>query len=265
VVSLLTFSGWLRWPGDQDTDPDDPILPQVRLISTANVIAAIDSGLLKVSKAQRRAVIDQISKIAFDPLEAAVALVKPAVAKQFLVTYDKSMPYLFDAAMVAYFFVRCDETLSPTFNRARFFIERGGFVNDWETGWKDKRWPYKVSESQIKYSWRYFAASSAFTLAAHLLPFKEVLFLPPDREYSSLEAKQVIDRTPALIEYFRFSRAIHECMLERLDHRSRTRVDQFAFPDSIKPTKLVLDPFEDDQLAIINRYSLKKSKPVGQT
>jgi hypothetical protein len=168
------------------------------------------------------------------------------------------MPHLFDAAMLAYFFVRCDETLSPSYNKALFFIERGGFVNDFETEWKGKSAPYKFSQPQIKLSWSYFATSSAFTLTALLLPLTQLLFLPPDRQYSSLDAKQILDNTELMIRYFSFSRAIHERLVQRLDHRSRMRVDQFAFPDSIKPSCLALEPFEADQLAIIKRYSLKK-------
>jgi hypothetical protein len=257
IVSLLTFSGWLRWPNDSE------ILSQVRLISAANVITAVDRGLFKVPKAQRKRVIDQLCRVEFRLLDAATALVKPAVSHPFLVTYDKSMPHLFDAAMVAYFFVRCDpDAHPPSYNKAFFFIQHGGYVYNFETTRKKETAPYKFSQSQIKLSWSYFATTSAFSLAAQLLELnEEILFLPPDREYSSIEAKNLLDKPAKLRRYFRFSRTIHERLVQRLDDRSKMRVDQVAFPDSIKPYKLFeLDPFQPDQIAIIEKYSLKKEK-----
>jgi hypothetical protein len=207
-------------------------------------------------------VIDRVGRAEITLLDAAAALVKPAVSQQFFVTYDTSMPHLFDAAMVAYFFVRCDPvTHPPSYNKALFFIARGGYVYNFETSWKKETAPYKFSQSQIKLSWSYFATTSAFSLAAELMELREILFLPPDREQASIEAKNLLDKPAKLREYFRLSRTIHERLLERLDHRSKMRVDQVAFPDSIKTYKIFeLDPFQPDQIAIIEKYSLKKEK-----
>jgi hypothetical protein len=255
-VALLTFGAWLRWP----TEPD--VVEQAEIASAARLILAIDFGeIRRVLKSRRQEVIAEIASKVFTPVAAAGALANASLGEPFWIGTQKSLPVLFDVAAIAAFFLKCPEKMSPSLNRALFFISKGGFSKDFTIGPNAK--PYKVSKANLKNIWSSFAVTSPFSLAAERLSLREILSLAPEGIESVRLATKLLRNHKRVRRYFGHAKYIQDTLLKRLDKTSRERFKFVEFPEGVTPHVIKSLEFEPWQLKMIDDYHVKPNSKLS--
>jgi hypothetical protein len=249
-VALMTFSTWLRAPRQPE------IVRQGRIIAVALLMLSIDNGQLPVSVSQRKSTIDAIATSAFPLLDAADALVNRCLGGTFGEGFAEERA-LYDAAALAAFILRCPLGMSPSVNKALYFIDEGGFTGDAFNEEEDKGERYVVSPATIKKGWSGSAIASPFWLAADRLKAWSIGYLAPDDEEALLKTKDLLSDTSRIREYFGSARYLQESLLSRLDKSSRKNFRFVQFPKSIALHPVEPRPFNAAQLEIIKGYKAK--------
>jgi hypothetical protein len=255
-VALMTFSTWLHAP----IEPE--IVLQSRIIAAALVMLSMNNGRLPILTSERKATIDAIVKNAFQPLDAAEALVDRCISGTFWEGIEGQRA-LYDASAVAAFIIRCppagvgDAKKRPSVNKALFFIDEGGFTGDAFNEEEDRNEPYTVAPATVKKGWGSSAVASPFWLAADRLKVYSIAHLAPDDEGSILKASDLLGDTTRIRQYFGSARYIQEALLKRLDKASRKRFHFVQFPKSIALHPVEPRPFNAAQLEIIKGYKAK--------
>jgi hypothetical protein len=258
-VALLTFNTWLRWPAQPDA------VEQAEIVAAARLILGLDYGEIKVAKEQRQRTIEEIASKIFTPLAAAEALANPSIHEPFWLSSQISMGSLIDVAVIAAFILKCPLEMAPSVNKALFFISRGGFADAYTIEHRGRTQPYKVPQSDLKYSWSSLAIASPFSLAAERLSLSYILDLSPDGEKSIPAAARFLRSLPRVRRYFGHAKFIQEALLKRLDKQSQKHF-QVRFPDSIEPFITKVNPFKPDQVKLIASYNAKsRFKKAGLT
>ena len=249
-VALMAFSTWLRAPVLHE------IVLQSKIVAAALMMLSINNGQVPVSAAKRKPTTDAISTKAFRPLDAADALVNRVLTGTFREMFDARRE-LFDAGAVAAFIIRCPLELKPSINKALFFIDEGGFIGEihsYETG---DNVNYAASYATVKKSWGLCAIASPFWLAAEFFSLWSIAELAPDDRASILKARNLLDDTQRIGQYFARARFIQD-LCKRLDKSIRNKIAFVQFPKSVAICEDIPDSFNADQLELIKRYRAPK-------
>jgi hypothetical protein len=244
-VSIMTFSTWLHWPNSQD------VVSQARLVAAGSIIRAIRSNTLKTPDDDSEKVIMTIANTLLRPEAVADALVKRAMIGSYQENIDFQFSALSDVDGIVSFFLRCPVADKPSLNKALFFIEEGGYVD--EESPSDK-----AVSATLKTSWKNFAVVAPFSFAAGFWELDELLELAPDNDSSIFEAGKLLIKINSLRRYFGTVRYVQDILLERLDPKTLIWLKFVKFPDCIKSRRTPFRPLFPDQMAILKRYHAPK-------
>lgn len=244
IVSLLTFSTWLMIPKESE------YVRRAELVSAASVILAVRNGQLSVPSSKRTPVVERIAKSHFSTSRVAEALVD---------RFEISDISFADAGFIAAFIARCPKEYKPSANRALAFVQKGGFADDLEMLADEAT----LSHQTLKNGWKDCAASSPFSVVAPRLKMTAIEELEVDDKDSVAKAREILQDTTALRQFFGAERYVQDVLIERLHESSLQKIPFVKFPDSIPAHVIEPRPFSPAQLQIIKSYAVPGISKFG--
>lgn len=240
-IALLAFCAWLRRPNDV------AYLEVAQLYAAGTTIGTLLAGSRHKSEAER------LSREYFDA--QAIGKVFQDIDK--LVDYSGAFDPEFTeqnlecVRLIAYFFLRCPLALKPSFNKALYFIDEGGFTDGpfRATGLQDG----KYSPATVKSAWKQFKNAAPFWTAAGCLDI--ALDLRPDRTESVRVARKLL-ASNKLSELFAIARQIHNHLLSR-----GCSYEGIRFPTSVQASQIRFVEFDKAQCRLVSEYKAIEFNP----
>lgn len=249
-VALLTFSAWMIWPQKPE------VINHAKIVAAALIIKGMNSKAITLKESERSKHIAAIAEHAMPPGAVAEVVLKRIVwsFRDELIGAAYSID---DVTGIIVFFLTCPTELNPSFNKATFFIDACGYADPNDSAEDQKA--TRVSPSTLKNSWGRLAVSSPFLFAADYLHMQSIYDLAPDELESVPEAMQYLKSATRLRRFFEVAKYAQETMIGKLDKKTTDRFKFVTFPESIKsPKTLAIEPFDERELGIINRYKAAK-------
>lgn len=234
LISLMTFSAWMRWPEDQE------------VLRYANVVAAANIYLYDKSNGKEPRVSPSVD-------DMARALVESPLAGWFSHVYETTDLL---AGEIVNFFMHCPEELKPSLLKARYFIEQGGFTSEDMTDKERKE--STPGSTLLKAGWSEQAIAGPFAWTAESFGeeegIEELLWIVPDDPDSIPVAEAFLADPLQIDRFFGIARFAQERLLRLLDPVSRSRFKFARFPSSIELVCPDIDYFDEVQLEIMKTY-----------
>lgn len=216
-------------------------------MAAALVAEAIHSGSLNVSPDKKQAILREILEREMTHRHVNEVLIRRALIGSYHEEFEFQLSELSDVSGIAAFLFRCPTELKPSINKAMFFIEAEGYV--------DEEYPDdKASVATLKKSWVKYAIVSPFVFSAIYCEDDLIYSLAPDNPNSIKAAKKYLINNEKLVRFFKLALQVQLKMAGLLDPRTLLWLELTTFPKGIEPATEDVLPFEDHQLVILKKY-----------
>lgn len=233
-IALCMLCTWLYDPDDAD------VLTQASIVSAANFFC--------------RCKDDRAQQIPLSKQQLASALADPPLATDFNSYFEGLQSSMHSITEIVSFFIFCPDHVSPSLNKAFYFIEQGGFMDKGQPP-EDQRELLKLRrrKSTLKALWKQRAHTAAFIWAANFtLP--ELLELSPDDADILKTTERILRKPERLRRYFQTVRwcqtRLHDC----LEPAVRRKITLHEFPDTLLSSRPNVGKFDAEQLRILSSY-----------
>jgi hypothetical protein len=231
LIALLTLCAWMRWPDDQE------------VIEDAQITAAAAVFLHEQNKGRSPVIPLRIDRLA-----------RSVVIRQVTGSYVEAFPEYTHVMHLIAFFMHCPEDLSPSLNKAYFFIEEDGHLPD-EQLTKGEIRELKRGRSALKIAWTEQAKAGPLLFAAALSENDHNIsdYAPDDSEFFD-EASQLVRDRNRLLNYFGMALWCQQKLIRLLGTTGARKIKFPQFPAAVKPIDPQFNTYDETQLKILSKY-----------
>jgi hypothetical protein len=234
-TALLGFVAWMCYPNKPK------VIAAAQAIGAANHFLSVKDGT-KITQSN-----PHFSQHAF----ASTLINYPLDAH--LTNLDYEFDDFQNITEIITLFMACPDEHKPSFLKAIYFIDEGGFVpRDIRPEEKSK---YKRSAATLKNTWRKLAAASPFIWAAGIDDFKVIFDLSPASPTMVKASKRLLSRPSELLQFFGNAKFCQEHLLGRFSPRTFKFI---KFPPNVSSQAVQCEPLDKEGIALVRSYRAPK-------
>jgi hypothetical protein len=234
-TALIGFIAWMCYP------KNSKLIAAAQAIGAANYFLHLKDGTKLARSNPHFSQFVFASTLTNYPLDA------------HLTKLDLEFDDLQNIAEIVNFFMTCPDELKPSFLKAIYFIDEGGFVPS-DIRPEEKR-KYKRSAATLKNSWRKLAVASPFIWAASIDDFKIIFDLSPASPTMVKASNRLLSRRSTLLEFFGNARFCQEHLLGRFSPRAFKFI---KFPPNVSSEAVQCEPLDTAGIELIRSYRAPK-------